>query len=183
MTNRDVAKNASGSNHPPSEARLRRLSRVCAVLGALVAASALFVAHPASAQDAPKVPPINVIEVTGLLDPVQADFIEKAIDRAESQHVQTLVIQLNSKKAVIDDDQMAVLLDDVAASKVPIAIWVGPSGARAYQGSGQLLLVAGVTGISPGSRVGNFGDALDADALTASDKSATTVLLLVARCS
>ena len=126
---------------------MRRLSRVCAALGALVAASTLFVAHPASAQDATKVPPINVIEVTGLLDPVQADFIEKAIDRAESQHVQALVIQLNSKKAVIDDDQMAALLDDVAASKVPIAIWVGPSGARAYQGSGQLLgnLLGGIT--------------------------------------
>ena len=150
---------------------MRRLSRVCAALGALVAASTLFVAHPASAQDATKVPPINVIEVTGLLDPVQADFIEKAIDRAESQDVQALVIQLNSKKAVIDDDQMAALLDDVAASKVPIAIWVGPSGARAYQGSGQLLLVAGVTGISPGSRVGNFGDPLDATALTVSDKA------------
>ena len=150
---------------------MRRLSRVCAALGALVAASTLFVAHPASAQDATKVPPINVIEVTGLLDPVQADFIEKAIDRAESQDVQALVIQLNSKKAVIDDDQMAALLDDVAASKVPIAIWVGPSGARAYQGSGQLLLVAGVTGISPGSRVGNFGDPLDATAFTVSDKA------------
>jgi membrane-bound serine protease (ClpP class) len=148
---------------------------VCAALGALVAASTLFVAHPASAQDAAtdttKVPPINVIEVTGLVDPVQADFIEKAIDRAESQDVQALVIQLNSKKAVIDDDQMAALLDDVAASKVPIAIWVGPSGARAYQGSGQLLLIAGVTGISPGSRVGNFGDPLHASALTVSDKA------------
>ena len=113
---------------------MRRLSRVCAALGALVAASTLFVAHPASAQDAPKdatkVPPINVIEVTGLLDPVQADFIEKAIDRAESQHVQALVIQLNSKKAVIDDEDMSALVDDVAASEVPIAIWVGPSGAR-----------------------------------------------------
>ena len=154
---------------------MRRLSRVCAALGALVAASTLFVAHPASAQDAAtdatKVPPINVIEVTGLLDPVQADFIEKAIDRAESQDVQALVIQLNSKKAVIADDQMAALLDDVAASKVPIAIWVGPSGARAYQRSGQLLLVAGATGISPGSRVGNFGDPLHASALTVSDKA------------
>jgi membrane-bound serine protease (ClpP class) len=155
---------------------LRRLSRVCAALGAVAAAGVLFAAHPASAQDAqapatPKVPPINVIEVSGLLDPVQADFIEKAIDQAERQHVQALVIQLNSKKAVIDDAQMAALIDDVAASKVPIAIWVGPSGARAYAGSGQLLMVAGVTGISPGSRVGNFGDALDANAFTASDKA------------
>ena len=154
---------------------MRRLSSVCAALGAVVAATTLLVAHPAGAQDAPKdatkVRPINVIEVSGLLDPVQADFIRTAIDRAESQDVQTLVIQLNSHKAVIDDAQMVDLVNEIATAKVPIAIWVGPSGARAYAGSGQLLLAADVTGISPGSRVGNFGDALDADGLTARDKA------------
>ena len=84
---------------------MRRLSSVCAALGAVVVATTLLVAHPAGAQDAQqdtaKVPPINVIEVSGLLDPVQADFIRTAIDRAESQDAQTLVIQLNSRQAVI----------------------------------------------------------------------------------
>ena len=117
-------------------------------------------------------PPIDVIEVSGLIDPVQVDFVGKAIDRAERDDVQALVIQLNSRKAVVDDDEMAALIDEVADAKVPIAIWVGPSGSRAYSESGQLLVAADVTGISPGSRAGNFGDALDADAFTASDKSA-----------
>ncbi len=150
---------------------MRRLSSVCAALGAVAVATTLLVAHPVSAQDAPKVPPIDVIGVSGLLDPVQVDFVGKAIDRAEKDDVQALVIQLNSRKAVVDDDEMAALIDEVADAKVPIAIWVGPSGSRGYEGSGQLLLAADVTGISPGSRVGNFGDALDADALTASDKA------------
>ena len=148
---------------------MRRLSSVCAALGAVAIATALLGARPAEATT--KVPPIDVIEVSGLLDPVQADFIGKAIDRAEKEDVQVLVIQLNSKKAVIDDQQMSDLVDEVGRSKVPIAIWIGPSGARAYEGSGQMLLVAGVTGIAPGSRVGNFGDALDASSLTASDRA------------
>ncbi len=158
---------------------MRRLSSVCAALGAVVVATTLLVARPAGAQDAQKdaqsdvtkVAPINVIEVSGLLDPVQADFIRTAIDTAERQHVQTLVIQLNSRQAVIDDAEMADLVDEIADAKVPISIWVGPSGARAYAGSGQMLLAADVTGISPGSRVGNFGDALDASGLTAPDKT------------
>jgi membrane-bound serine protease (ClpP class) len=49
---------------------------------------------------------------------------------------------------------------------VPIVIWVGPSGARAYQGSGQLVLVGDVSGLSPGSRIGNFGDPIEAPAIT-----------------
>ena len=151
---------------------MRRLSSVCAGLGAVAVATTLLIAHPAGAQDAPKVPPIDVIGVSGLIDPVQVDFVGKAIDRAERDDVQALVIQLNSRKAVVDDDEMAALIDEVADAKVPIAIWIGPSGSRAYSESGQLLFAADVTGISPGSRAGNFGDALDADAFTASDKSA-----------
>ena len=151
---------------------MRRLSSVCAALGAVAIATTLLAARPASAQDAPKVPPIDVIGISGLLDPVQVDFLGKAIDRAESNDVQALVIQLNSRKAVVDDDAMAALIDEVAHARVPIAIWVGPSGSRAYEASGQLLFAADVTGVAPGSRVGNFGDALDADALTASHKAA-----------
>ena len=53
---------------------------------------------------------------------------------------------------MIDDEEMAALVDEVADAEVPIVIWVGPSGARAYEGSGQLVLVADVSGMSPGSR-------------------------------
>ena len=109
---------------------MRRLSSVCAALGAVAVATTLLIAHPAGAQDAPKVPPIDVIGVSGLIDPVQVDFVGKAIDRAERDDVQALVIQLNSRKAVVDDDEMAALIDEVADAKVPIAIWIGPSGSR-----------------------------------------------------
>jgi len=38
-----------------------------------------------------------------------------------------------------------------------VAVWVGPSGARAYGAAAQLLGAAAVTGMAPGTRVGAFG--------------------------
>jgi membrane-bound serine protease (ClpP class) len=48
-------------------------------------------------------------------------------------------------------------MEDIAASKVPVAIWVGPSGARLYGTPTQLLAVAAVSGMAPGARVGHMG--------------------------
>jgi membrane-bound serine protease (ClpP class) len=55
---------------------------------------------------------------------------------------------------------MAELLESIAASKVPVAIWVGPSGSRAYGLPAQMLAVADVTAMAPGARVGRTGTLL-----------------------
>ena len=48
-------------------------------------------------------------------------------------------------------------MERIAASPVPVAIWVGPSGARLYGTPAQLLAVADVSGMAPGARVGHSG--------------------------
>ena len=52
---------------------------------------------------------------------------------------------------------MEALLERIAAAPIPIAVWVGPSGARLYGTPAQLLAVADVTGMAPGARVGHTG--------------------------
>jgi membrane-bound serine protease (ClpP class) len=91
--------------------------------------------------------------------------IEQAIDRAEHDGAQALVLQMNSKDATVSRERMAALAKRIQDATVPVTIWVGPSGARAEGLSGQLLGVAPVTGVAPGSRVGNLGDPLQAPGL------------------
>jgi membrane-bound serine protease (ClpP class) len=55
---------------------------------------------------------------------------------------------------------MEELLATVAESPVPIAIWVGPAGARLYGTPAQLVAVADVSGMAPGARVGHTGELL-----------------------
>ena len=107
--------------------------------------------------DAPsaRVGPVDVLQVSGLIDPIVIDSIEDAIDQSASDGAQALILQTNSRGAVVSDDEMESLLERVAAAPIPVAIWVGPSGARLYGAPAQLLAVADVTGMAPGARVGH----------------------------
>ena len=105
----------------------------------------------------PQVEPVDVLQVNGLFDDIVVESIGDAIDRADEQNSQALVLQIDSRGAVVSDAVMAGLLDRIADSPVPIGVWVGPSGARLYGAPAQILAVADVTGMAPGSRVGNVG--------------------------
>ncbi len=101
--------------------------------------------------------PVDVLQVSGLFDPILVAEVESAIDRAVDGGAQALILQVNSRGTVVSDDVVEDLLDTVATAEIPIGIWVGPSGARFYGTAAQLLAVADVTGMAPGARVGYFG--------------------------
>ncbi|NCZ70394.1 MAG: hypothetical protein EBY80_09520, partial [Actinobacteria bacterium] len=115
--------------------------------------------------------PVDVLQVSGLMDDIVVDEIEQAIARAETNGAQALVLQLNSKAAVVGRDTMHDLYERIQNAEVPVAIWVGPSGARATGLPAQLLSAADATGMAPGARIGrtgtplvdgvDFGDATD----------------------
>ena len=137
---------------------MRRL--LIALLGTMAALG--IVAQPAAAQDATDttvadVAPVDVLQVNGLFDDIIVTEIGNAIDRAVEQGSQALVLQTNSRGAVVSDEKMAELMDRIAESPVPIGVWVGPTGARLYGAPAQILAVADVTGMAPGARVGNIG--------------------------
>jgi len=104
---------------------------------------------------------VDVLQVSGFVDPILVEAIGEAIDRADADNSQALILQVNSDATVVDDDVVEELLVRVADAPIPIGIWVGPSGARFYGTAAQLLAVADVTGMAPGSRVGYIGVPLD----------------------
>ncbi len=103
------------------------------------------------------VAPLDVLQVSGLFDPILVSAVESAIDRAAEQGSQALILQVNSPGTIVSDDVVEGLMEQVADAPIPIGIWVGPSGARFYGTAAQLLAVADVTGMAPGARVGYFG--------------------------
>ena len=140
--------------------RLRRLAAL-AVLGVGLVLG--FTASPARAQsDAPAAVNeyVPIIKVSGLIDPVLADYIERSITAAENDHVVYLVMQFNSGGSVLSREQFTKLAARVRDAKVPIGIWVGPSGAKAKGSAAQLVPLADTVGIAPKSRVGRFGPSL-----------------------
>lgn len=120
--------------------------------------------------------PVDVQEVSGLLDEIQADAIEKALVRSADAGSQALILQVNTRGAVIPRERMVELLEKIAASDVPVAIWVGPSGSRLYGMAAQMLAAADVTAMAPGSRIGKMGTPVSAEGVTF-DFGASTDLL------
>ncbi|HSM65192.1 MAG TPA: NfeD family protein [Ilumatobacteraceae bacterium] len=116
---------------------------------------------PAEPIDSADVGRVDVLQVSGFVDPILVDAISDAIERASDGDAQALILQVNSDATVVDDDTVGDLLVEVANAPIPIGIWVGPSGSRFYGTAAQLLAVADVTGMSPGSRVGYIGVPLD----------------------
>lgn len=99
----------------------------------------------------------DVVEVSGYLDPIMADFIERSIDKAEADGSRGLVLQVNSRRVVIDDDRLLGLAARIRASDVPVTMWVGPSGATAAGRVGQLAGLVTDLALAPGSELGDLG--------------------------
>jgi membrane-bound serine protease (ClpP class) len=112
---------------------------------------AFALAAPAHAQERRHV---DVVEVSGLLDRILVDFVRDAVAKAEKNDAVALVVQLNSGGATVDSGVINALASDIAASPVPVTVWVGPSGSRAANEAVALVRAAHVAGVAPGSNVG-----------------------------
>ena len=100
---------------------------------------------------------VDVVEVSGYLDPIMADFIERSIDKASADGSLGLVLQVDSSRATIDDRRLRELADHIRASDVPVTMWVGPSGSVAAGGMGQLAGLVADLALAPGSELGDLG--------------------------
>ena len=114
-----------------------------------------------AATGADKLAPVDVVEVSGIVDAIVAQSIGESIERSQNNGAQAVVLQFNTKGAVVGRDRMAEIATAIQESKIPVAIWVGPSGSRAYGLPAQLLAVADVTAMAPGARMGRTGTMLN----------------------
>ena len=100
---------------------------------------------------------VDVIEVSGTFDGIVTDFIVEAIDRANMHPPIALVLQVDSTSSTVDAERFNRLVDRIINSRVPITMWIGPSGARATHLAGQLAGVMSDLALAPGSELGVLG--------------------------
>ncbi len=131
---------------------LRFVAAALTLLGAVVAFSL-----PAAAQEsAPRT--VVVIEVSGLLDPIELSYISSRTSDAVADGAMAIILQVNSPGHAVDTDELLELLDELDAAPIPVVVWVGQSGAKALGGAAHLVTVADFSAISTRGRVGEFGD-------------------------
>lgn len=116
----------------------------------------LALAAPAQRAAAAQAPAshVDVIEVVGLLDAVQVDFVEDALRKAADGGAKVLVIQMDSGGGVAGRTDLDALLLRLTHADVPVAVWVGPSGKRALGQAWELAEAADLVGAASRTRVG-----------------------------
>jgi len=100
---------------------------------------------------------VDVLEVSGLIDPIQVNSIEKRLAKAEADGALGFVIQLNSTGVVVDEARFAEVLDRLDQSPINVGVWVGQSGNSSSGLSVLLTQAADLSGIAPNARIGDVG--------------------------
>ncbi len=95
---------------------------------------------------------ISVIKVEGVVNPVMSEFILKSIDSAEEENAEVLVIKLDTPGGL--DTSMRSIVKKIISSKVPIVVYVSPSGARAASAGVFITMSAHVAAMAPGTNIG-----------------------------
>jgi membrane-bound serine protease (ClpP class) len=149
------------------------MRRLATALSALFTVFLTLGVAPAHAQT-PPARHVDVLQVSGLIDPVVRDAIHDTLVRAARTDAVAVLLQLNSSGGVLNRKELIALKAEVQNSTVPVAIWVGPTGAKANGQAGVLFEVADFRGVAPGTSLDGVEDE-DAVARAMAEFSAPTI--------
>ncbi len=97
-------------------------------------------------------PKIDVLEVKGVITPVLVDYIERGIDQAEEDGAIVLIIQMDTPGGL--DTSMRDIVRHIVSAKVPVVVYVSPSGSRAASAGVFITMAAHVAVMAPNTAIG-----------------------------
>jgi len=100
----------------------------------------------------PSGPVVVFAEVDGIIHPVSAEFMIATIDRADLQGAALVVFTLRTPGGLVDSTRD--IITRMIKSRTPVAVWVGPSGARAASAGFLLTIAADIAAMAPGTSIG-----------------------------
>jgi membrane-bound serine protease (ClpP class) len=95
---------------------------------------------------------IPVVELDGVVHAVTAAHVTQAIERADASGAPLLILRLDTPGGL--DTAMRQIIDKMLNCRTPIAVFVGPSGARAASAGFLITIVADVAAMAPGTNIG-----------------------------
>src|SRR5260370_2750410 len=95
---------------------------------------------------------IRVVELQGVVHAITAGHVVQAIDRADAAGAPLLILRLDTPGGL--DTAMRQIVDKMLNCRTPVAVWVGPSGARAASAGFIITVAADVAAMAPGTNIG-----------------------------
>jgi membrane-bound serine protease (ClpP class) len=95
---------------------------------------------------------VDVITVEGIIDPMTAQYVDAAIEAAQHDGAQCLIIELDTPGG--SDSSMRDIVHDMLGSTLPTVVYVFPAGARAGSAGLFITLAADISAMAPGTNIG-----------------------------
>lgn len=86
------------------------------------------------------------------INPSTAEFIHDGIEKAEKENAECLVINLNTPGGLLTSTREIVT--NIMQSKVPVIVYVSPTGAHAGSAGTFITLAANIAAMAPGTNIG-----------------------------
>ena len=109
----------------------------------------LLIGHGLASETAP---PIHVLSVADVINPVSAEYITDSLKAAIQQGAQALIIRLDTPGGL--DKSMRLIIKEMLNSPIPVIVYVAPSGSRAASAGTFITLAAHVAAMAPGTNIG-----------------------------
>lgn len=93
-----------------------------------------------------------VATIAASINPVTADYLSSAIEKAEEVNAAILVLEIDTPGGL--DSAMRQMVQEIIRTKVPVAVYVSPSGARAASAGVLITLASDVAAMAPGTNIG-----------------------------
>ena len=90
--------------------------------------------------------------VDAIIHPVSAEYMVETIERADAERASLIVFTLRTPGGLVDATR--TIISKMIAAKTPVAVWIGPSGARAASAGFLLTIAADVAAMAPGTHIG-----------------------------
>jgi len=134
------------------ENRVRLIAR--AILFAALCTLAVFWLLPASstADQHSSNPLVLDLNLHGVVEPILATYIDEGFADAERRQASLILITMDTPGGL--SDSMQDIVKHILASRVPVAVYISPTGSRGASAGFFILLSADIAAMAPGTHTG-----------------------------
>ena len=126
---------------------MMRTIRILLLSGLLIAAASSIIQAQAATPST-----IYVLQAKGVVNPILADYIQRGIEQAEENNAQAVIIQLDTPGGL--DTSMRDIVQSIVSARIPVVVYVSPSGARAASAGVFITVAAHVAAMAPNTAIG-----------------------------
>ncbi|MDE0422696.1 MAG: nodulation protein NfeD [Gammaproteobacteria bacterium] len=96
---------------------------------------------------------VRVVELEGAIGPASADYFIRALERADEDGIELLVLRLDTPGGL--DKSMRDMIKAILASPVPVATYVAPNGSRAASAGTYIMYASHIAAMAPATNIGS----------------------------